>query len=155
MSDSNATQPLYDGTAPTAPEQPTPRTDAYLREQAEQGLHPKIERERLANMRAEQGYWVVTAYKWGCRDNHSYIVGIYSTESVAKDACEKEVEYRGGKYGCEAIQLPLLTEWREDITPLGWHYVESPYVGMAGHGQNYCDTNQLKLALTKRTKETK
>jgi len=85
--------------------------------------------------------WVVTAYLWGCRDNHSYVVGVYITKEAAIQACELEATFRGGKYGVEAVKIPLETSWKE------WtsqprperYYVESAYVGKAGKGQNYCD----------------
>ena len=51
--------------------------------------------------------YAVTAYRYGMRDDHSYVVGIYSTLDLAKSAADSEVEYRGGKYGCAVVEMPL------------------------------------------------
>ena len=48
--------------------------------------------------------YVVTAYRFGDRERHSYIVGIYDTEATAILASEDEENFRGGKYLCEILQ---------------------------------------------------
>ena len=45
--------------------------------------------------------YIVEALRWGSRENHSYIVGIYDTHEQAKVICQEEEQYRGGKYKCE------------------------------------------------------
>lgn len=48
--------------------------------------------------------YVVTAYRWGLRDNHSYVVGAYLDKKLAKIVAREHVGYRGNKYGCEVIE---------------------------------------------------
>ena len=50
----------------------------------------------------------VRACRWGDRDTHSYMVGVYSKKSKALKAAEIEEDYRGGKYECE------IQEWNID-----------------------------------------
>lgn len=50
--------------------------------------------------------YVVTAYRWGDRERHSYIVGAFFDFALAKTAGEAEEEYRGGKYRCEIGRKP-------------------------------------------------
>ena len=45
-------------------------------------------------------YFVVEALRWGDREQHSYVVGVYDN---LQDACEASVVeelWRGGKYQC-------------------------------------------------------
>ena len=51
--------------------------------------------------------YVVTAYRWGDRERHSYVVGVYSTEGAARRAAEAEEGQRGGKYECEILRMAL------------------------------------------------
>lgn len=52
--------------------------------------------------------YVVTAYRWGQRHNHSYVVGAYSTEEQAREVAREEERSRGGnKYECEVVLAPL------------------------------------------------
>lgn len=76
--------------------------------------------------------YTVTAYRWGDREKHSYIVGVYNQKDAALKAAEFEEDYRGGKYGCEVLEWDLnesLPEHRmrpkliESI--LGVHYHET------------------------------
>lgn len=48
--------------------------------------------------------FVVTAYRWGLRDAHSYVVGAYPTWQMAMSAANAHIEYRGGKYGVEVTE---------------------------------------------------
>ena len=48
--------------------------------------------------------YTVNAWRFGNRENHSYIVGVYSRKEKALKAAEVEEEYRGGKYTCEVIE---------------------------------------------------
>ena len=45
----------------------------------------------------------VTAYRWGNRENHSYIVGLYDNLSTATCVAKAEEYDRGGKYECEVL----------------------------------------------------
>lgn len=45
--------------------------------------------------------YVVEMLRWGDREQHSYVIGIYKTEKAAiENACE-HMDCRGGKYDCE------------------------------------------------------
>jgi len=67
--------------------------------------------------------YTVTAYRWGDRENHSYIVGAFQVpgdndkaEALALDAAVEESNYRGGKYECEILALePMSTSYDTDI----------------------------------------
>ena len=48
--------------------------------------------------------YTVRACRYGDRESHSYIVGVFYTEIAAVVAGEAETEYRGGKYICEIIE---------------------------------------------------
>lgn len=61
--------------------------------------------------------YVVEALRFGSRESHSYVVGVYDTLDGARDAAEAEVDYRGGKYTCEVTAHPLNGD-REAARPL-------------------------------------
>lgn len=44
--------------------------------------------------------YVVVAYRWGKRDDHSYTVGVFSKKLQAMKCAAEHAEYRGGKYAC-------------------------------------------------------
>lgn len=44
--------------------------------------------------------YVVIAYKWGERSNHSYTVGIFSKKHKAIECADSHCLYRGLKYSC-------------------------------------------------------
>lgn len=48
--------------------------------------------------------YTVTAYRWGDREMHSYMVGVYFDEKKARRDTEIEEERRSGKYICEIIK---------------------------------------------------
>lgn len=48
--------------------------------------------------------YTVTAYRYGCRESHSYVVGVYNKKQKAINAAETEQDYRGGKYECEILE---------------------------------------------------
>lgn len=72
--------------------------------------------------------YVVTAYRWGHRDNHSYVVACVPEFEKAVKLAESHVDYRGGKYGCEVT----------DETGRQVHYIESSYYGSAGRHSPSC-----------------
>lgn len=83
--------------------------------------------------------YVVTAYRWGQRNAHSYVVGAFPDIEQAKACAEAHVEYRGGKYACEVVEAG---EWSEGATEernvaRRVYYVESPYYGMAGDSGHF------------------
>ena len=49
--------------------------------------------------------YIVTMYRYGDREKHSYVLGAFSAESIAREWGEKEKEYRGGKYEPEIIRF--------------------------------------------------
>ncbi len=59
--------------------------------------------------------YTVHAFKYGDREHHSYIVGVYSKKLRAIKAALTEEEYRGGKYACEVL------EWSVDVGLEGNH----------------------------------
>lgn len=56
----------------------------------------------------QNAVYVVTMYRWGDRERHSYVLGAYSTETKAEKAGEAEREHRGGnKYYPEALEVSV------------------------------------------------
>ena len=51
--------------------------------------------------------YVVTAYRWGNRESHSYVVGAFDNEENAIKEAKLETEWRGGKYECEVRSMEL------------------------------------------------
>ena len=51
--------------------------------------------------------YIVTAYRFGDKHNHSYVVGSFSTKEEAIRQAKIEEEWRGGKYDCEVIAMKL------------------------------------------------
>lgn len=52
--------------------------------------------------------FVATAYRWGERENHSYVVGVFSTKERAEYAADVEYTWRGcGKYECKIDEVSL------------------------------------------------
>lgn len=51
--------------------------------------------------------YTVIAYHTGCRQEHSYPIGVFSKKHAALKAAETEAEYRGGKYKCEVLEWTL------------------------------------------------
>ena len=54
--------------------------------------------------------YVVTMYRWGSWEEHSYVTGAYSTLDLALVAAKEEREYRGGKYEYEILEMKLDTK---------------------------------------------
>lgn len=55
--------------------------------------------------------WVVEMLRWGDRENHSYVIGVYGSKYQAELAGKDEREWRGGKYE------PELKEFEIDAYP--------------------------------------
>ena len=51
--------------------------------------------------------YCVTAYRWGDRENHSYVVGVFDDLERAIHYAKAEKEWRGGKYDCEIVSMNL------------------------------------------------
>ena len=52
-------------------------------------------------------FYIVTAYRFGDRELHSYIVGVYSTYELAFQYADIEENFRGGKYTCEVLAVKV------------------------------------------------
>ena len=55
----------------------------------------------------KQTVYTVRACRWGDRETHSYIVGVYAKKHGAQKAAKIEEEWRGGKYECEILEWIL------------------------------------------------
>ena len=55
----------------------------------------------------KQTVYTVFAYRWGDRENHGYIVGVYSKKHAALKAAQVESDFRGKKYECEVLELAV------------------------------------------------
>ncbi len=55
----------------------------------------------------EKYVFCVTAYRFGNKESHSYVVGVYEKEKEAIKFAEEERKYRGGKYECEVIKIEM------------------------------------------------
>jgi len=51
--------------------------------------------------------FVVTAYRHGNRDNHSYVVGVYEVLDDALTLANKEEVFRANKYVCEVVEMKI------------------------------------------------
>jgi hypothetical protein len=51
--------------------------------------------------------YVVTMYRCGDREKHSYVLGIYSTKTSAMQYANTEEEYRGNKYEAEILKFKI------------------------------------------------
>ena len=69
---------------------------------ASQDNVPKMYRRKEIEM-----IYVNIAYRFGDRDNHSYLQGVYSTTEIANENAEQEEAARNGKYQVEIIQVEI------------------------------------------------
>ena len=51
--------------------------------------------------------YVVTAYRWGDKECHSYVVGAFDNLEIAIQHAKAEKEWRGNKYDCEVVSMNL------------------------------------------------
>ena len=51
--------------------------------------------------------FIVTMYRWGDREKHSYVLGAYLCKEQARIEAEKEYCWRGGKYKPEIIEVEV------------------------------------------------
>lgn len=58
--------------------------------------------------------YTVHAYRFGDREKHSYIVGVYSSAEKALKEAELEECNRAGKYTCEVIEWEIDSRIDED-----------------------------------------
>ncbi len=57
--------------------------------------------------------YVVTMYRWGSHEDHSYVLGVWTNKIVAENYGITEESWRGGKYDAE------VTEWDLDGNECG------------------------------------
>jgi hypothetical protein len=57
--------------------------------------------------------YIVTAYKYGDRNAHSYVVGAFEKKAKALTTADSHTVYRGAKYGCVVDEVGL-NEYKED-----------------------------------------
>ncbi|MFW5847436.1 MAG: hypothetical protein ACOCVF_00760 [bacterium] len=60
-----------------------------------------------------QNIFVVTAYRWGEKDSHCYIIGASNDLDEAKTWADKHTAYRGGKYACIVDKI-ILNDYDDD-----------------------------------------
>ena len=51
--------------------------------------------------------YVVTMYRWGDREKHSYVLGVFNDLSIAEDERITEEDNRGGKYGGQILRMRM------------------------------------------------
>ena len=51
--------------------------------------------------------YIVTAYKGGNRNDHSYNLGVFKNKKTAIIIANNHCEYRGGKYACVVEECVL------------------------------------------------
>lgn len=77
-------------------------------------------------MSLDNKVYTVHAYRFGDREKHSYIVGVYSSAKKALKEAELEECYRAGKYICEVIEWEV--DSRIDEGPgCKFNYIKSLY----------------------------
>ena len=51
--------------------------------------------------------YVTTMYRWGSHEKHSYVLGVYDSEELARKNVEEEEKYRGWKYEGEVLEYVM------------------------------------------------
>lgn len=51
--------------------------------------------------------YVVTMYRYGDRESHSYVLGVFSEKNIAIHTGLFEEAWRGTKYTCEVLEFVL------------------------------------------------
>ena len=57
--------------------------------------------------------YVVVAYRWGKRENHSYTVGVFNEKQAAIKCADSHTAYRAGKYAC-VVEKCVLNDFEND-----------------------------------------
>lgn len=63
----------------------------------------ELKHRRDAKLKPKTVY-TVTMYRYGNREWHSYVLGAFSSNDIAREWAVKEEEYRDGKYKAEIIR---------------------------------------------------
>lgn len=69
--------------------------------------------ESRIEMLQSQVLYVVEMLRWGDREKHSYVIGVFSNEWQAKQCGEIEKSWRGGKYEYEVKSIAL-NDWDDE-----------------------------------------
>ena len=77
--------------------------------------------------------FVTTMYRYGNRELHSYVLGVWSTLEIAMQAGETEALRRGGNYE------PQITEWEVDKYENQSDLLELAISQYVGHKCQYCE----------------
>jgi len=64
----------------------------------------RLENALLDAQLKQKTVYTVTMYRYGNREWHSYVLGAFSSNDIAREWAAKEEEYRGGKYKAEIIR---------------------------------------------------
>lgn len=63
-----------------------------------------------------QKIYIVTMYRFGYKENHSYVLGVYSSKKKAIRAGKREKDYRGGnKYYPECLLMEIDRSKNHDV----------------------------------------
>lgn len=57
--------------------------------------------------------YIVTAYRWGERENHSYVLGAFFKKHSAIKCADEHTKYRGGKYAC-SVEMAIEGKFDND-----------------------------------------
>ena len=82
----------------------------YIEENGQKYFLVMIEEENKSRL-----VYIVTMYRYGDREKHSYVLGAFSTENDARECGEKEKDYRGGKYEPEIIKFYVDSQRIDDF----------------------------------------
>lgn len=69
--------------------------------------------------------YVVTMYRWGERENHSYLLGVFNSKHRAKEIGAEHAEYRGNKYEPEIVELELNVSYDSYSTRDDYKFIRS------------------------------
>lgn len=70
--------------------------------------------------------YIVTAYRWGSRENHSYVVGCFNDLELAIKCADGQAIYRGGKYKC-VVEESVMNKYVEDPADALAEHVKDVY----------------------------
>jgi hypothetical protein len=79
--------------------------------------------------------FTVIAERWSDRYSHTYPVGSYLTLSSALHNANKEVSWRGGKYGCRIYATRHPNQYKSERV-VEIYEVRSPYYGRVKRSPN-------------------
>ena len=71
--------------------------------------------------------YVVTMYRWGSRENHSYVLGVWRNAVIATRHCSAEEAWRGGKYTGEILKFQLDAS-ADDVKPVAIKGLPAPQI---------------------------